>query len=61
MTHTQVLNLILAHACPQDYDNVRDVHIFRIETHCTEWLIEARLVSTVREIQYEIVSIKIVD
>lgn len=55
MTHTEALNLILAHACPQANDD--DVSTFVFDLHCQEVTVKARLVSTFQTIQYEILSV----
>lgn len=56
MTHTEALNLLLAHACPSHNDG--DLSFFTIDLHCQSFEVVARLVSTLNTIQYEIVSVK---
>lgn len=57
LDHTTVLNLLLSHACPVD-DRTGDTRTFRIDLHCKEVEVEARLVSTFQTIQYEIVAVR---
>lgn len=60
MDHKTVLNKLLADACPFELDvnGDPDVRTFIIETHCVSHKITARLVSTVDEIQYEILGME---
>lgn len=58
--HEAVLNLLLSHACPVD-DRTTDVSTFRIDLHCKEVEVDARLVSTMDTIKYEIVAVRDVD
>ena len=57
MTHEEALNLILAHACPQEIDDYIGTYV--IELHCNMVKVTAELVSTFEMIQYKIHDIKI--
>lgn len=62
MTHTEMLNLILANACPQDIGPVpwrEDVRVFCIEAHCAEFSVFAALTSTMGTIQYEVFDMEV--
>ena len=60
MTHTEALDLILANTCPSDAPR-GDVLTFDLDLHCTVARVQARLLSTMNTIQYEIVSVEILD
>jgi hypothetical protein len=55
MTHKEALDLILSHACPMFDDG--DVYAFRLNLHCVEVLVRARLLSTSDAIKYEILTV----
>jgi hypothetical protein len=60
LDHTSVLDLLLSHACPVD-DRKTGVSTFRIDLHCKVVEVDARLVSTVETIKWEIVAVRDAD
>lgn len=62
LTHYEVLNQLLANACPAqlDVDGVDGVNLYHVELHCAQFAIKASLKSTWNEIQYDIHSIEAV-
>ena len=58
MEHYDLLNQILADACPTERDDITGVSVFQIESHCVGWKITARLTSVPMTfpITYEIIS-----
>jgi hypothetical protein len=61
MDHTTALNLILANECSNPDVTSDYLRVFRLEGHCTSYIVKAHLVSTVGTIQYGITSVEVVD
>ena len=58
MNHTEALNLILAHCCRSTWDD-DGVTTFRLEAHCAEIIVTARLTSTKDTNQYDIETVEV--
>lgn len=57
LSHEDVLNKILAATCVQQPIGDDEIRTFRIDCHCVTAVVKARLKSTYREIQYDILDL----
>lgn len=70
MTPEELMNKILAHACPSVVDVLPGINEFYIETHCVAWKVRARCITkpqydeddnNIVAAKYEVISVVLVD
>lgn len=57
MLPERVINEMLANACPRE--KVGNLSVFEFDLHCATVRITAELISTYKEIQYNVISVEI--